>query len=57
MSKEKTEIPVLCHYDFYKLLHQQKCTKSTVSLESLNAEVTVFVPIISTHKKIFSPEL
>lgn len=57
MSKEKTGIPMLCHYYFCKLLHKQKCTKSTVSLEFLNAKVTVFVPIISTHKKIFSPEL
>lgn len=43
-------------YYLCKLLHKWKCTKSTVSLEFLNAKVTVFVPIISTHKNIFSPE-
>lgn len=53
--KEKTGIPMLCHYYFCKLLSKQKCTKSTVSLDFLNAKVTVFIPIISSHKIIFSP--
>lgn len=57
MSKAKTGIPMLWHYYFCKFLHKQKCTKSIVLLEFLNAKVTVFVPIISTHKNIFSPEL